>query len=177
MYNKVPPLVRTFLLRALFIFIGWQLLYTLALLPNRVLDIPLTNATAWSTAKLMSVFYNSVSVSYIHNLTLATSIISIDGHKVLGILDPCNALDIMVLYIAFLLCFPGSVKKRLLFIALGLPYIYIINTIRCAAIGWMNIAHKGWVDISHHYIFTALVYLLVFSLWMIYTKKKTPDAA
>lgn len=170
-------MVRTFLVRALLIFIGWQLLYAFVLAPARTPDLQLTNITAWSTGKLLSWFYDSVYVAYVHNITTASAIISINGHKTLGILDPCNALDIMVLYVAFLFCFPGSWQKRLAFTALGLPYIYIINTIRCAVIGWMNINHRGWVDISHHYIFTALVYLLVFYLWVLYTKKKTPHAA
>lgn len=170
-------MVRTFLVRALIIFVGWQLLYAFVLAPARTPDVPLTNITAWSTGKLMSWFYDSVYVAYIHDKTIPSAIISINGRKILGILDPCNALDIMVLYVAFLFCFPGSNKKRLLFTALGLPYIYVINTIRCALIGWMNIAHRGWVDISHHYIFTALVYMLVFYLWVLYTKKKVLNVA
>lgn len=172
LYNKVPPLVRSFLLKAALIFIVWQLLYNFVLDPIRIPDRQLTNATAYSTAKLMSVFYDSVGAVYTHDNATASAIITINGRGVLGILDPCNGLDIYVLFISFLFCFPGTAKRRALFILLGLPYIYIINTIRCALIGWLNIAHRGWVDISHHYIFTAAVYLLVFYLWMEYTKTK-----
>ncbi len=177
LYNKVPPLVRSFLLRALALFIAWQLLYTFVLAPVRIPDRQLTNATAFSTARLMSVFYNNVNALYSHNNATRAAIITVSGKGVLGILDPCNALDIIVLYISFLYCFPGSAMRRLVFALIGLPYIYIINTIRCALIGWLNIEHRGWVDISHHYLFTAAIYIAVFYLWMLYTKKTVRDAA
>lgn len=176
LYNKVPALVRSFLLKALLIFIGWQALYNLVLAPARVPDRQLTNATCYSTTRLMSVFYNNTTAMYAHNNATASAIVAVDGHPVLGILDPCNGLDIYVLYISFLFCFPGTMKRRGLFLLLGIPYIYVINTIRCVLIGWLNIAHRGWVDISHHYIFTAAVYLLVFYLWIAYTKTKTTTA-
>lgn len=178
LYNKVPPLVRSFLLKALFIFIAWQLLYNFVLAPVRIPDRQLTNITCWSTARLMSVFYHDVGTIYTHDNATKSALVTVGGHPVLGILDPCNALDIFVLYISFLFCFPGAIKKRAGFILLGLPYIYIINTIRCALIGWLNMEHRGWVDISHHYIFTAAVYLLVFYLWVLYTKRSAaPHAA
>jgi exosortase family protein XrtF len=163
-------------LRALLIFIGWQLLYSFLLVPIRIPDRQLTNITCFSTAKLLSVFYDNVGTIYTHNNATRSAIITVNGHGVLGILDPCNALDIIVLYISFLFCFPGTMSRRIMFIIIGLPYIYFINTIRCALIAWLNMAHKGWVDISHHYIFTASVYLLVFYLWTIYTKKDTANA-
>jgi exosortase family protein XrtF len=161
----------------LIIFIAWQLVYTFVLAPVRIPDRALTNATAFSTAKLMSVFYNNVQALYAHQNATRAAIITIDGRGVLGILDPCNALDIIVLYIAFLFCFPGSVRRRLVFALIGLPYIYVFNTIRCALIGWLNIAHRGWVDISHHYLFTAAIYMAVFYLWVLYTKKAGSNAA
>ena len=97
-----------------------------------------------------------------------------NGYRVVAIGDPCNALEIFVLYIAFLFCFPGTAKRRLAFLAVGLPCIHIFNAIRIALISWMNISHPGWVDISHHYIFTTVMYLLVFGAWVLYTRKDEP---
>lgn len=168
--------MRSFLLKALIIFVGWQLLYNFLLAPIRFPDRQLTNITCFSTAKLMSVFYDNVGTLYTHNNATKSAIVTINGRGVLGILDPCNALDIFVLFVSFLYCFPGTAKRRFVFLLIGLPYIYVINTVRCALIGWLNIAHRGWVDISHHYIFTAAVYLLVFYLWVLYTKKDIAHA-
>ena len=170
-YNKIPSLIKSFLLKAFLIFIAWQLLYRIVLEPKRIPDRSLTNITAFATSELISVFYDHVSVVYAESNAVQSAVISINGSRILGIGDPCNALEIFVLYIAFLFCFPGTARRRWLFIAGGLPYIFIINTIRCALLVWLNITHKGWVDISHHYIFTTVVYMLVFYLWVLYSKQ------
>lgn len=175
-YRRIPVAVRTFLFRATLLFVGWQLLYNLVLLPVRVPDRPLTNFTAYSTAKVLSLFYNHITPVYIIANERKDALILMDGRKIVGIADPCNALDIYVLYIAFLLCFPGTARRRLIFMAWGLPAIYAFNIIRSAIITWMNVAHNGWADFSHHYVFTTLMYLLVFYAWVLYTKKEVHAA-
>jgi exosortase/archaeosortase family protein len=101
-----------------------------------------------------------------------TAVIWVKDVRLIGIADPCNGLDIYVLYISFLFCFPGSLRRRGVFLLVGIPYIYIINTIRGALLAWLSMYHKDLVDVSHHYIFTASVYLLVFYLWVLYSKKE-----
>ena len=177
LYNKVPPLVRSFLIRAFLIFVGWQVLYRNVLLPARIPDQFLTQTTGYSTAKILSIFYDNVTVINSPHLRERCSFVLMNGERIISIADPCNALDLYVLYISFLFCFPGKWKRRLVFVLLGIPYIYIINAIRCALIAWLNTSHKSLVDISHHYIFTTAVYLLVFYLWVLYTKKGVLDEA
>jgi exosortase/archaeosortase family protein len=120
-------------------------------------------------------FYGEVSTLPARLITSRSAIINIDKAKIIGIADPCNALDIYVLYIAFLLCFKGMWKRKATFILLGVPYIFLLNIVRCAVIAWLNINYRGWVEISHHYIFTSALYLLVFHLWVLYTKKGLTD--
>lgn len=176
-YDKVPRLIRTFLLRALGIFVAWQLLYNLVLLPLRQPDTILTNATAYATELLLKIFYSDVSTIYLQKITDRAATVLINKHKIIAIADPCNALDIYVLYISFLFCFPGGTwQRRLKFIVAGIAYIFLLNTLRCGAIVWLNINYRGWVEISHHYIFTTILYLLVFHVWVLYSKKLTPDA-
>ena len=157
------------------IFVAWQLLYTFVLLPIRIPDKFLTNVTAWSTCHFLSLFYSNVEPVYVHSLSRRLALIKINNAKIIGVADPCNALDIYVLYISFLFCFPGKWKRRLIFILLGVPYIFFLNTIRCAMIAWLNINYRGWVEISHHYLFTTALYLLVFYVWVLYTKKEMQD--
>ena len=163
----IPKPIRLFLLKSVIVFTAWQLLYSLVLAPIRIPDNFLTNITAASTAKIMSIFYGHIDAA----LNAFKVILRLNGKKVIGIADPCNALEIYVLYLGFLICYPASARLRVIFIAIGLPAIFVANVVRCCLLVWLNIAHRGWVDIAHHYIFTALVYLIVFYLWMIYSKK------
>ena len=176
-YDNIPPLIKGFLLRAAIIFICWQLLYHFVLAPIRVPDRFLSNITASCTAKFLGLFYNQSGAILIPPGSGLPSMVTVNGVRKLSILDSCNALDIYVLYVAFLYCFPGSWKRRLLFITTGVPFILIVNVVRCAAIAWLNMNHRELVNITHHYIFTAVVYLLVFYLWVLYSKKLLPGAA
>ncbi len=173
----IPRLIKVFLLRALLLFVGWQLVYHFVFMPFYFPDMMLTNITAYCTAKVLSLFYQNVSVIYLVNRVMKGSQVLVGGNRILRILDSCNALDIFVLYISFLFCFPGDWKRRAKFILLGVPYIFVLNIIRCALIAWLNMAHRGLVEITHHYIFTAAMYILVFYIWVLYTKKVLPDAA
>ena len=164
----MPPSIRVFLLKAVLLFIAWQLAYRLYLAPKAIPDKFLSEITCFFTAKLLAVFYSNVVPVYLE----FKSIIIISGTKVIGIANPCNALEIYVLYIGFLACFPASNRRRLLFTLLGIPLIFILNIFRCVAIAWLNISHSGWTDFSHHYIFTTTVYLSVFYLWVLFSKTR-----
>ncbi len=168
-FNKIPSIVRLFLIKAVIIFIIWQLLYHLILNPIRFPDKIVTNITCYSTAKVLSLYYKDAYCAYSQN----KSIIMINGKKALGIADPCNALEIFVLYIAFLFCYPGNLKTRITYSIVGILLIYFANILRCCALTLLNLYNKGWMDISHHYLFTIVLYLLVFSLWVRYCKKST----
>jgi len=172
-YTRIPKPIRIFLVRAVIVFILWQLLYHLFLQPIRVPDSFLTDITTMATVKVLSLFYSDVSSVLGH----FKAIITIGGRRIIGIADPCNALELYVLYISFLFCYPNTTKKRFIFLLIGLPAIFVLNIIRCVTITWLNISHKGWVDISHHYIFTAIMYLLIFYSWVLYTKGGREHAA
>lgn len=152
-------------------FLIWQVSYLFVLSPSRVPDKALTDVTTNVSAAVLGWFYPNVSVIYSDKLAKRQDMITRDGKKIIAVGDACNALEIYVLYVAFLFCFPAKLKKRLLFMLIGLPYIFCINIARVVAITYLNMYHRGWVDISHHYIFTILVYLLVFYLWMLFTRK------
>ena len=172
-YSKVPRDIKIFLVRGLIIFIIWQALYYLLLKPAGVPDHFLDDITARVTAKAVSVFYPG-AYSLLHK---GKMLIVINGRKALGISDPCNALEIYVLYIAFLFCYPAKNKRRFIFLLAGLPAIFLLNVVRCCMLTWLNMEHRGWFDISHHYIFTTAMYLFVFYLWQLFSKKNINNAA
>jgi len=172
-YGRVPGEIKGFLIKGLLIFIAWQLLYNLVLKPTRIPDQALNDITAIATAKIISLFHANTH-TWLNNVKV---LIVMDGKKALGITDPCNGLEIYVLYIAFLFCYPGDNKRRFLYTAIGIPIIFVANVTRCCLLTWLNLKHRGWFDVSHHYIFTSAMYLLVFYLWQLYSKKSEPDAA
>ncbi len=54
MWRRIPPQVKSFLLKAFVLFAVWKALYLLVLLPNRILDRPLTYAVSIGTVKTLN---------------------------------------------------------------------------------------------------------------------------
>lgn len=172
-FGKVPAGVRIFLLRALLFFVGWLLLYHLLLLPLRVPDRQLTNATAWSVVKFAGTMYSGVTYTPVLSNDDGFANIFINSKAVLSIADGCNALDLMVLYVCFLCCVPTTARRVLFFASVGAVSIFILNVIRCTALIWVGQHMAHLFNFAHKYLFTAIVYCFIFLLWVLYAKKYT----
>lgn len=95
----------------------------------------------------------------------------IDNRPSVSIADECNALIIMILYIGFVLAYPGKIKYKLLFITLGTVIVFCMNIVRILALAFNYIYHPSSFEFNHKYTFTFMVYLVVFALWMIWANR------
>ncbi len=181
-YKSIPSPVKSFLKRALLVFIVWKLIYHLFLFNGRVIDAPLTHITSFSTSKVLSkIYYGNTffvredckPVPGMENQLSCMDDIYMNYRKVIGISDFCNGLELYALYLGFLLCVPGAIKRAISFMTLGLIVIYVANILRCVTIAVMGINQNRLTDIAHHYIFKLVVYLLIFLMWVIYFKKSS----
>jgi len=180
-WKKVPVDVRQFILRALAILISWKILYLLFLLPMRVLDKPLSHSVANGTSWLLNKYTNSPA--YYAKSETGTVItdngpvispledVYFNQRTVVSIEDPCNALELFVLYAGFIVCMPASLWRKIIFIVGGILLIHITNVIRCAVVAYTIIYNPKYADFAHHYVFTFIVYALIIVLWLIFVKK------
>ena len=179
-WQSIPPDLKSFLKRALLIFIMWKLVYHLFLFNGRVIDKPLTDFSAKSTVWVMQLFYPGSQFNIkekagkdpeLMNDLVYFDCLYKDGRTIVGIADACNALELYILYMGFLIAFPGSLKRRLLFSMIGLTAIYICNILRLAALSVMNMQRISAMDMAHHYFFKLIVYAIIFGLWMAFARK------
>lgn len=177
--KDVPDSIKVFLKRAFFIFFLWKLLYSCFFFKNRYLDAPLTHLTSRLTNNILSFLYpNNVFnteefIDYNDGKDLVkfpSTILLMNGKKIISIADPCNALEIYVLFTGFLFCFPTSFRRVLPFLVMGVLYIYILNVLRCVFISIMGINSNNLINIAHHYLFKLILYGFVFLLWTRYLK-------
>jgi exosortase/archaeosortase family protein len=96
--------------------------------------------------------------------------INLDRQQVLSIADVCNGLEVMVLYAGLILCLPASIKRKIRFILPGIVLIEVLNVIRCAGLAEIYLTHPEYLDFSHHYLFTFLVYAFIFWLWFLFSR-------
>jgi len=155
------------------------MLYVLWLRPQGILDAPLTTAIGTSTAGVLNLFAEHSDFQPVRSFPVAGpeedveagGVVDIyrNGENTLRIASACNGLEIMVLYAGFLFCFPAaSPSRRWTFLGIGLALIFLFNIIRCALLVWIFLRYRQYLDFSHHFLFTFIVYICVFLLWYKY---------
>lgn len=163
-YEKLPVEGRKFVTKAAILFIAWKLLYNFILIPIDIPDRQLTYVVGKGTERFLSLFYDNTAYE-------GLNFILINSRRVCKITPSCNGLELIVLFVGFLLCLPTTRKRFLLFTIAGITGIYILNIFRCAALSVMTLHHNSLKDFAHHYAFKIAVYAFVFLLWVLYSKR------
>jgi exosortase family protein XrtF len=179
-YNMPVP-VRQFLSRALMLLVIWKALYLLVLEPKRILDRPLTNAlgrqSAWILNKVMPAEH-FVSRDQLQNVPTENGLVLMHlqnvymGRRmVVSIEDPCNGLELMILYAGFIICLPALLRDKLIYIIAGIILIHIVNVIRCSGVGYVILNYPAHANFTHHYVFTFIVYGFIMLLWYFFSNR------
>jgi exosortase family protein XrtF len=94
----------------------------------------------------------------------------IDGIAKVKVIEGCNGLSVMILFLAFVLAFGPWSKRKGIFVAWGLVAIHAFNVIRVAVLA-LIIHHSdgSWYSVQKN-LFTGSIYLLVLVLWIIWTR-------
>jgi exosortase family protein XrtF len=163
-YKDIPPEIAHFFVRAATLLGLWLLVYHGLLKPSHTLDQCLTIATTHGTVQVLNLFYNIVHI--------AKQSIYIDGKYAVSISDPCNALELIVLYVGFLFCVKTTRKRLIAFTLLGTISIYTLNIFRCAGLAYLNLNHFQLTNFAHHYVFKLIIYCAIFLGWALYAKKE-----
>ncbi|HVU58046.1 MAG TPA: hypothetical protein VHD83_23455 [Puia sp.] len=178
---RAPRGIVIFFARAAVLFIVWKLLYLLWLQPRGTLDAPLTFAVGTSTVGLLNLFSDHAAYKGVRSFpkdgmeegTEPGGVVDVyrNGENTLRIATACNGLEIMVLYAGFLFCFPAArSSRRWTFLGVGLAVIFVLNIIRCALLVWIFLRYRKYLDFSHHFLFTFIVYGCVLLLWYRYAR-------
>ena len=128
--------------------------------------------TYWVTvqsAEVISWFDGGIKVVP-HEIKPTVLIIN-DSRSLLSVYEGCNGINAMVVYLSFLLAFPVRSKKVIWFAPMGLVLIHTFNIARIVMLYWVVQSLPNLYYFTHKYIFTAVIYLVVFLLWYIWVAK------
>ncbi|HEY8935030.1 MAG TPA: exosortase family protein XrtF [Cyclobacteriaceae bacterium] len=90
------------------------------------------------------------------------------GNKIiLNVFEGCNGINVMIVFVAFIVAFGGKTKAILWFVPLGLITIHLFNIIRIALLYVVAQHYQSYFYYVHKYIFTGILYLIVFALWIL----------
>jgi len=128
-----------------------------------------THQVAKQTNDLVSFFgYDSQVVKHPNEPSMK---MIINGKYLARIIEGCNALSVIILFVAFIVAFKGKLKTTVLYILFGILIIYITNIIRIALLSIGIYHYPEYTTILHSVIFPTIIYGLVFLLWMLWVNK------
>jgi exosortase family protein XrtF len=94
----------------------------------------------------------------------------LNGNYVSRIIEGCNSLSIIILFVSFIIAFSGSLKATVLFGLFGSVLIYFINILRIIALSILYYKFPKYEEYLHDLLFPAIIYGLIFILWITWVK-------
>src|SRR5690606_1827035 len=128
-----------------------------------------TTIVANHTEKTIEIFGHSADLK--PNLFQSSINLFVENKIVARVVEGCNALSVIILFIAFVIAFKGRFKKTLFFILGGSILIYILNIIRIALIAIALYHYPQHEHLLHGVLFPLFIYGVVFLLWVIWVNK------
>lgn len=105
------------------------------------------------------------------NLREASANIIFHDLFIARIVEGCNALSVMILFVAFLISFSGTFKNTLIFGIVGILLIHVFNIIRIALLVIAIYYYPESTTLLHDIIFPLFIYGIVFMLWILWINK------
>jgi exosortase family protein XrtF len=129
---------------------------------------PITKNVAEQTQYLLNIFGYPTEIKQ-DTETLAVKLF-IHGKFTAFIVEGCNAISIIILFIAFIIAFAGKFKTTVLYILFGSLLIYFTNIFRIAIISIALYKYPQYQHILHEIIFPSIIYGITFLLWFVWIR-------
>jgi len=158
-WTRYGPVLR-FLAKAVAVYGAWYVLYDLWLLPDGRLDAWVSQTVVHAGRMVLSgIGIEAVANGRSIELARASGIRIVDG---------CNGLATIGLFAGFVLAFPGSIRRRLLFLPFGVGVIYGANIARVSLLAGLQVHWPPAFEFVHNLGAPAFFHLIVFGLWVLW---------
>jgi exosortase family protein XrtF len=139
---------------------------------------PITRAVTYNCAQLASFIGYSCTIVEDDHLNKSTDSeqtydsLYLNEAYAISVEEGCNGINIMILFMAFVVGFGGRLKAVLVFIPVGLFFIHAANILRLLLLALLNVELGGRAfHFFHKYFFTAVIYLAVLFLWYLWVRR------
>lgn len=157
------PIVR-FLIYFAGLYILWFLLYDLWLHPQGSVDNWVVSNTIYVSEKILTAFGYVVFTDGGRGL-------AIEGTSGLYVGDACNAITLMALFMGFIIAYPGTLKRKIVYGLIGMTCIWLLNVLRIIFLAILETYSRAWTEFNHTYTFTFIMYGFIFLLWYGWAEK------
>ncbi len=129
----------------------------------------LTNLVAKQSESLIQTFgYNAYIAPHPDEPSMK---LIINNKFVARVVEGCNSVSIIILFISFMIAFAGKFKTTFFYILAGSVLIYAVNLFRIVILS-IGLYHYPWRrEELHTVIFPLIIYGMVFLLWMFWVNR------
>src|SRR5690606_4230792 len=162
--------VLIFLLKLIISGIILTVLYNLYLSPYHSENKPdpySQTVAKWTVGTLNACGFESYDVD---DKTRPWTWVYLEGERASYINEGCNAVSIMIIFVAFIIAFSTTWKQTLLYILGGLVLIQMMNILRIALLNYVFVYHHEYGKMAHDYLFPAIIYGTIVLLWIVWVK-------
>jgi exosortase family protein XrtF len=121
-----------------------------------------TRQTAWVLSKAGWPAYT------VNRAEKPTTAIIYQSHSIVTVYEGCNGVNIMIIFMAFIVAFGPVQKAMYWFLLLGVLVIHFSNLFRIGLLFLVTIKMPTYLYFTHKYLFTAFIYGFVLLLWMVW---------
>jgi len=97
-------------------------------------------------------------------------LIGIENNYISRVIEGCNSISVIILFLSFIVAFWKTAKSTLLYILMGSVFIYLFNLLRIALITIATHHYPEYNDVLHDIFFPLFIYGFVFLLWIYWIK-------
>jgi exosortase family protein XrtF len=94
----------------------------------------------------------------------------LNGQHVINVVEGCNSVSIIILFLAFIIAFKGGLKDTFFYGLFGAVTIYLVNVMRIFLIAVLYQRFPEYKVFWHDLMFPAIIYGYIFLLWIVWVK-------
>jgi archaeosortase B (VPXXXP-CTERM-specific) len=87
------------------------------------------------------------------------------------VIGECTGLYEMLIFLAAMIAYPSSWRKKLIGAGLGIPFLYVINIIRMVFISMVGNWSPQTFNFMHLYFWQVAMILIILSVWVLWIEK------
>jgi exosortase family protein XrtF len=128
-----------------------------------------TRVVAHQTEWIINLFGYTANVEM--HASEPTMKLLVHGNYVGRIVEGCNSISVLILFITFVIAFTGNLKNTIFFVLVGSILVYLANLLRIVILGIGLYRFPDQEYLLHHIVFPTIMYGMVFLLWMFWVQK------
>ena len=129
-------------------------------------------ATRWVTSQTAFLLDTFIAESHSSpNSNKPTVSLFFENVLSVSIYEGCNGINMIIVFIAFIVSFNNDWRNMVWFIPVGILFIHFSNLLRLIALALISNRLPDYFYFFHKYLFTAIIFIAIFILWYIWVVK------